>query len=129
MIPFPENYFDYIICSHVLGHVPDEQLAIKEMYRVLKPEGIALILTLLSDNEKTFEDSNIKIAKEKLLHYGEHDLCRLHRNDFAERLKYQNIKVEQIDYRLNFSQEIRLKYSLGDGKREKIFKCTKQANK
>ena len=49
-IPYPENYFDYIICSHVLGHVPDEERAIDEMYRVLKPGGTAIILTPLDLN-------------------------------------------------------------------------------
>jgi len=53
-IPYPENYFDYIICSHVLGHVPNEQLAIEELHRVLKHDGKALILTLLGDNDYDF---------------------------------------------------------------------------
>lgn len=42
-IKYADNYFDFIICSHVLGHVPDEIQAIKEMYRVLKTGGVAII--------------------------------------------------------------------------------------
>ncbi|MFC1818729.1 methyltransferase domain-containing protein [Thermodesulfobacteriota bacterium] len=33
----------FIYISHVLEHVPDDLLALKEIYRVLKPNGIALI--------------------------------------------------------------------------------------
>lgn len=124
-IPFSENYFDFIICSHVLGHVPDEPLAIKEMFRVLKPGGIALVSTLLSDKDVTFEDENIKTPTDKLKHYGEFDLCRLHGKDFAKRLQAIGFIVEEIDYRLSFSDEFQKKYSLGNGEREKIFKCTK----
>lgn len=124
-IPFPEKYFDYIICSHVLGHVPDESLAIRELHRVLKTDGIALILSLLSDAETTFEDNNIKTPDAKLKFYGEADLCRLYGKDFAKRLQANGFIVEEIDYRLHFSSEIQKKYSLGNGEREIIFKCTK----
>jgi len=124
-IPFSENFFDYIICSHVLGHVPDEPKAIQELYRVLNSDGIALIFTLLSDSDNTLEDLNIKTPAEKLKIYGEMDLCRLHGNDFATRLKAPGFIVEEIDYRLCFPVEIQKRYSLGNGKREKIFKCTK----
>lgn len=125
--PFPDNYFDYIICSHVLGHVPDEHLAIKELVRVLKPNGVAIIMTLLSGEEKTFEDENIKSSEDKLKFYSEFDLCRLHGNDFSNRLESSGFNVEEIDYRLFFSDEIQQKYSLGNGQREKIFKCTKNS--
>src|SRR5690606_7865707 len=76
-IPFEENSFDLIICSHVLGHIPDEKKAIDEMYRVLKPGGSALILTVLDFNRKTYENSEIKTPEERLHHFGEPDLLRL----------------------------------------------------
>ena len=124
-IPYPDNYFDYVICSHVLGHVPDEHLAIAEMHRVIKPDGAGLILTLLSNNDTTFEDEAVKTPLDKLKHYGERDLCRLHGKDFAKRLQHGGFTVEEIDYRLSFSAEMQHKYSLGNGEREIIFKCTK----
>lgn len=125
-IPFAENYFDYIICSHVLGHVPDEKKAISELFRVLKPSGTSLIMTLLSNKNKTFEDKNIKTDKDKLKFYGENNLCRLHGNDFAERLQNTGFIVEKIDYRTQLPNEVQNKHRLGDGKREIIFKCNKK---
>ena len=124
-IPYPENYFEYIICSHVLGHVPNEQLAIEELHRVLKNDGKALILTLLGDNELTIEDENIKTPEARLNYYGEPDLCRLHGKDFANRLQMSGFNVEAIDYRLQFPEEIQKKQALGNGEREVIFRCTK----
>lgn len=38
-LPFADNTFDHIICSEVLEHLADDQLAIKEMTRVLKDKG------------------------------------------------------------------------------------------
>lgn len=124
-IPFPDNHFDYIICSHVLGHVPNEDLAVQELYRVLKKEGLALILTLLSSNESTYENIDVLSPEDKLTSYGESDLCRLHGKDFAQRIQSNGFKVETIDYRLNLSSEIQKKCALGNGEREIIFKCFK----
>jgi SAM-dependent methyltransferase len=38
-LPFPDGYFDLVVCQAVLEHVPNPDLAVKEMIRILKPEG------------------------------------------------------------------------------------------
>ena len=38
-ILFPDNYFDAVICRSVLHHLPDCELALIEIKRVLKPGG------------------------------------------------------------------------------------------
>ena len=38
-IPFKSNYFDRIIISHVLEHIPDPEFFLDEMLRKLKPGG------------------------------------------------------------------------------------------
>ena len=39
---FKEGDFDVVYCSHVLEHVPEDQKAINELYRVLAPGGWAI---------------------------------------------------------------------------------------
>ena len=124
-IPYPNEHFDYIICMHVLGHVTNEQKAIEELFRVLKPQGQALIMTLIDKNrEKTFEDIAVVTPEDKLQHYSERDLARLHGLDFAQRLSHC-FNVEEIDYRQKFAESIQKRFALGDGAREIIFNCTK----
>lgn len=38
-LPFPDDTFDRVIASEVLEHVDDDQLALDEVFRVLKPGG------------------------------------------------------------------------------------------
>ena len=124
-IPFPNEYFDYIICSHVLGHVANEQKAIEEMHRVLKLNGKALIMTIIDKNRSTtFEDPNLITPEERLQYYSEPDLARLHGLDFSQRLS-QCFYVDEIDYRNSFDENFQKRFSLGDGNRELIFSCTK----
>jgi len=47
-LPYPDNYFDFIICSEVIEHVDDKK-AISEIYRVLKKGG-KLIITVPNIN-------------------------------------------------------------------------------
>lgn len=42
-LPFADNSFDYVYCSHVLEHVPDDSRALTELRRILRPGGIALV--------------------------------------------------------------------------------------
>ena len=126
-IPFPGNSFDYIICSHVLGHVPDEKKAIEELFRVLKTGGTALVATLIDlENPHTFETDEADTPQMRLYLYSEPDLLRLHGTDFGERLAQGGFIVETINYPLVLGKEMQEKYALGDGRRELIFKCTKK---
>lgn len=43
--PFEDNFFDVIIMSDVLEHVDNEQRALDEMYRILKPGGTFIVST------------------------------------------------------------------------------------
>jgi SAM-dependent methyltransferase len=38
-LPFADGCFDVVICSEVLEHIPDHELALAELARVLKPFG------------------------------------------------------------------------------------------
>lgn len=44
-IPFDEGYFDIVSSFNSLDHVDDKDNTIKEIKRVLKPEGIFLLIT------------------------------------------------------------------------------------
>jgi SAM-dependent methyltransferase len=41
-LEFPDNYFDRVMCSHVLEHIRDDQGAMREIYRVTAPGGVLL---------------------------------------------------------------------------------------
>lgn len=45
LIPFKSNIFDGVICSEILEHLPNPELCIKEIRRVLKKDGVAFIST------------------------------------------------------------------------------------
>lgn len=40
-LPFPDNSFDAVYCNGVLAHLQHPEQAVRELYRVLKPGGVA----------------------------------------------------------------------------------------
>jgi len=43
-LPYENNTFDVITCSHSFHHYPNKSQALKEMHRVLKPDGKVMII-------------------------------------------------------------------------------------
>lgn len=42
-LPYPDNYFDYLVSNGVIHHTPDTEKSVSEFYRVLKPRGVASV--------------------------------------------------------------------------------------
>lgn len=70
-ITYEDNYFDVILCSHVLEHIMDDQKAMKEFWRVLKPSGWAILqVPIHSKLDNTFEDSKIVLPEDRERMFG-----------------------------------------------------------
>ncbi len=60
-----------IICSHVLEHIVDDQKAMSELFRVLKPKCFAILQVPISKNAKeTFENFTITFPEEIERYFG-----------------------------------------------------------
>lgn len=42
-LPFPDDHFDFAICSEVLEHLADDSAGLREVHRVLKPGGTLMV--------------------------------------------------------------------------------------
>ncbi len=98
-LPFEDNSFSFILCNHVLEHIPDDTKAMQELLRVLKPDGTA-ILQIPQDYNRavTFEDDSITDPKERARIFGQYDHVRVYGMDYFDKLKAIGFDVEAIDY-------------------------------
>lgn len=91
--------FDSIICYHILEHVIEDEKAMSELYRVLKPNGTILIQTPFKEGA-IYEDYSIVLETERALHFGQEDHVRYYsKNGLKERLETAgfSVKSEQFD--------------------------------
>jgi SAM-dependent methyltransferase len=81
------NTFDLVLASDVLEHVPQDIQAMREVYRVLRPRGYAILTVPQKDNlAETIEDSSIVTPEERERAYGQSDHVRIYGADFSKRL-------------------------------------------
>lgn len=97
-LPFSDNSFDFIICNHVLEHIPDDTQAMREIYRVLAPGGKAILQVPYDRNrEKTFEDNSITDKKERAKIFGQYDHVRIYGMDYFDKLRTIGFKVDAFN--------------------------------
>ena len=97
-INYCNNSFDSIICNHVLEHIEDDKLAMSELFRVLKPNGIAILQVPICDSELTEEDASFNTNEMRLQEYGQIDHVRLYGQDYKKRLKAVGFMVEEVKW-------------------------------
>jgi SAM-dependent methyltransferase len=110
---FKDEYFDLIICNHVLEHIEDDKSALDEMYRILKYNGISILQVPINvKRENTFEDLSIKSKIQREKYFGQYDHVREYGLDFKDRVEQAGFKVEIINYSKKISQDLVIKYGL-----------------
>lgn len=115
-LPFKDNSYDVILCNHVLEHIPDDTKAMQELYRVLKPNGMAILQIPQDLNRaKTFEDNTITDKKERAEIFGQYDHVRIYGRDYFDKLRSIGFKVDEVDYTAQLSSEEIDKYRLAKG--------------
>lgn len=123
-ILYEDNSFDVILCSHVLEHVIDDQKAMKELFRVLKHGGWAILQSPIDiKRNKTFEDPGIVLPEDRERVFGQCDHVRIYGLDYKDRLEKAGFTVKVDGYVRELGVNIIQKYGLM--KDEDIYFCTK----
>lgn len=96
---YPDSTIDIVLCSHVLEHVADDRQALREMHRVLKPGGRAILLVPLSlQLRSTREVAPEATPAERWRCVAQDDHVRLHSvTDFKHRINEAGFALEVLD--------------------------------
>jgi SAM-dependent methyltransferase len=93
---FRDKMFDVVICNHVLEHISDDYLAMKEIFRVLKPGGMAILQVPIAVSRlTTTEDPTVCDPAARRRLFGQDDHVRLYGQDYSSRLESTGFTVER----------------------------------
>jgi SAM-dependent methyltransferase len=86
--------YSVIICYHILEHIPDDKKAMKELFRILKPNGVLLVQTPFQDGN-IYEDFSLTTSSERLKYFGQEDHVRIYSvAGLKQRLEEATFQVE-----------------------------------
>ena len=96
---YENDRFDFFICSHVLEHVPDDRKALRELYRILKPGGKAILMVpIILSIDQIDEDPSVTDESELWRRFGQDDHIRLYsKSGFLERVREAGFRVHELN--------------------------------
>jgi SAM-dependent methyltransferase len=104
-LPMVDSTYDVVIANHVLEHIDDDRLAMRELFRVVRPGGIALLTVPINPTRAaTYEDPTITDPVHRQAHFTAPDHRRFYGLDFVDRLRDVGFLVET--YRMTPAQEV-----------------------
>lgn len=97
-LPFADGSFDLLIANHILEHIPEDQTAMKEMYRVLAIGGFAILQVPYSETlNTTIEDPFINDPVRQAALFGQKDHVRIYsKADYIRRLQQAGFEVSVL---------------------------------
>lgn len=109
-----DQFYDVIVSNHVLEHIPDDIKAMKEIYRVLKPGGWAILQVPYSPVlDSTYEDKSIQSKTDRTKYFGQFDHVRIYGKDYKDRLAFVGFRVEKFNpINESWGKEYITKYAL-----------------
>jgi len=94
-VPLPDASYDVVMANHVLEHIDDDRQAMREMFRLLKPGGMALLTVPINPTrQETYEYSAAVSPAQRHAHFSAADHVRYYGLDFADRLRSAGFAVE-----------------------------------
>lgn len=113
-IPLESRSVDVVIANHLFEHVKDDRLAMRELYRIMRPGGWG-IMVVPEDRGRatTFEDDTITDPAERTRIFGQYDHLRVYGRDYDDRLREAGFEVERIAFTASLTNEERRLYAVG----------------
>ena len=97
MHPIADGEFDLLIACDVLEHVQDDRRAMREIFRVLRPGGFAILTVPQQDHlAVTFEDPSVTNPRDRERLFGQSDHLRIYGDDFPQMLAAAGLEVTAI---------------------------------
>lgn len=96
-LPFKDSHFDIVISCHVLEHIKDDRKAIRELARVLRPAGWAVIMVPFDPGRATYEDLSLTTAAERKAVFGHPFHYRSYGHDLVSRLAEAGLNAKVVE--------------------------------
>ncbi len=94
----PDESVQMIICNHVLEHVSDYRKALKELHRIIAPDGMIILSFPIDPTfDDVLEDASIVTEEGRRLTFGQNDHLRIFGKNAKSILESFGFHVTEIE--------------------------------
>lgn len=93
-IPFADQTFDLVICMNVLERVPNDDKAMKELFRVMKPGGLGFVEVDMDWGKKLTSENT---SARRNWPFDETDRVHLYGQDFVDKAESTGFNVRIVN--------------------------------
>lgn len=120
-LPLADQCLDVIYCSHVLNMLPVDQQAMRELQRVLRPGGWALLQVPVQRDAPTLELPADATPAERQHAFGDPGMYRRYGADLQQRLVQAGFEVTVLPFYRSLPERQRRRLGLID---EDLYLCS-----
>jgi SAM-dependent methyltransferase len=126
-LPFEDNSWDLIFCSHILEHIEDDATAMRELRRVISNDGAVVVMVPRNSGVPTDEDFTVTTPAGRLARFGQEDHVRIYGDDLEARLTSAGFKRIEAISPSDFPPEMvsRMRLQPEGGRTETAMYCFK----
>jgi SAM-dependent methyltransferase len=109
----PDDSYDVLLAIHVLQSIEDDRRAMREILRVLKPGGWAILNSRSDSDAKTTKPHpGLPPIEERRVAVHQDFAYRIYGADFADRLRGEGFEVEVVPFRDSLDARVIEQYFL-----------------
>ena len=119
-IPLPDASVDLVISCHVLEHIPDHRAAMRELARVLRPGGQAIVMVPNDDRPVTEEGADVASPAERMRRFGHPYHYRNYGLDILDFLAEAGLPAQRVSSKRFLTGHKRRRFRIN---RNDLFHC------
>lgn len=96
-LDLPDASVDIVFCNHILEHVSDYRVALSELHRVIRKDGVLIISFPIDYGSDGVREENTGSDRERIRLFGQYDHLRVFGNDSRRILEDAGFKADVID--------------------------------
>lgn len=96
-LDLPDASVDVVFCNHILEHVSDYRVALSELHRVIRKDGVLIISFPIDYASEGVREEDTGSVRERISLFGQYDHLRVFGNDSRKILENAGFKTDAID--------------------------------
>lgn len=101
---YDSGFFDLIVCNYIIEKLPIYVPVLKEIVRILKPDGLVMLLANINYEKDRTDDFPLTEYRDRILAYGIAGNYRRYGKDYCSLIKANGLNISKLKFSSGFDE-------------------------